>query len=252
MRGERTLKRKTRIAVSVVSGVAAAMIALAYASTVRAEADRARDEALARYGGDLVQVCVATRDIEPGETIDEGNVSVEEWVATLLPDGALTSLSDAAGKAATSRIPKRAALSSQYFKVREEAVEVPSGMVAVSVASDEEHAVGGAVGRGDKVDVYVSKDGVADRLCSARVVDTSVLAQNGGTLSWVTLGVDPKSVEELLIAASKAPITLVVPASKAASGSSASQASTQSASQLSSQAAPVSAPAPADGKDGAS
>ena len=36
---------------SVVSGIAAACIAMVYASSVRAEANRAREEALARYGG---------------------------------------------------------------------------------------------------------------------------------------------------------------------------------------------------------
>lgn len=200
---------------SVASGVAAAVIALVYASSVRADAERAREDALARYGGDLVSVCVATREIDPGETLDERNVAVEEWVAGLVPSGALTSLKDATGKTATSRIPKRAVLSSAYYQRDESSIEVPRGMVAVSVASDAEHAVGGALARGDEVDVYVSKDGVADRLTQAQVIDTSALAENGGDVTWVTLGVDRGKVGELLAARERGSITLVIPGAPA-------------------------------------
>lgn len=205
------MKRKTRLALSVASGVCAAAIALLYAAGVRAEAQAVQQDALARYGGDLVTVCVATRDIEPGETIDEGNVQVEEWVSSLLPTEAMTSLRDAAGKTATSRIPKRAPLSSVYFEQVGDSVEVPRGKVAVSVASDAQRAVGGALERGDRVDVYVAKDGVADRLTSAEVLDTNVLANGGGDLAWVTLAVSASSVKEVIVAAASGSISLVVP-----------------------------------------
>ena len=214
------MKRRTRIAMSVVSGIAAACIAMVYASSVRAEANRAREEALARYGGDMVQVCVATRDIDAGETIDEGNTALEEWVASLLPADAETSLKKVVGKKATAPIPKRAVLCPAYFRAREDAVEVPAGKVAVSVASDAAHAVGGAVSRGEGVDVYVSKDGVADRLCAATVVDTSALAE-GGDVTWVTLAVSPERVRELLVASGAGQVTLVVPGEGASARSDA-------------------------------
>lgn len=205
------VKRRTRVALSVVSGVAAVMVAMVYAANVRAEAEAAQDEILARYGGEMVEVCVAARDIEPGEIVDEGNVSVEEWVAGLLPEDAQTSLTDVIGKTATSYIPKRAVLCPQYFTERAGELEIPDGTVAVSVASDAEHSVGGSLERGDTVDVYISKDGVADKLCDARIVDTSALADGGGEVSWVTLAVEPSHVEELLAATTRAPVTLVVP-----------------------------------------
>mgnify|MGYP000388139028 CR=1 FL=1 len=69
----------------------------------------------------------------------------------------------------------------------ERVVQVPRGTVAISVASDAEHAVGGSLARGDEVDVYVADASVADRLTRAEVLDTSVLADGGGDLSWVTL-----------------------------------------------------------------
>ena len=88
-----------------------------------------RREALESYGGDLVVVCVATRDIEPGDTLDESNVAVEEWVASLLPPDAVTSLADVAGKMATSRIPQRAVLCPAYMETRAGDIEVPDGHV---------------------------------------------------------------------------------------------------------------------------
>lgn len=199
------------MALSVVSGVAAAVVALFYASSVRAEAQKAQQDALARYGGEVVSVCVATRDIKPGDVMDEGCVAMEEWLASLLPSDAATSMDEVLGKTATSNVPDGAPLSSQYFKKEENAVEVPAGKVAVSVSSDPEHAVGGALVRNAVVDVYVSKDSVADRLVRARVLDTSSLANGGGDISWVTLAVDPASVQELLAATTQGAVTLVVP-----------------------------------------
>lgn len=205
------MKRRTRIALSVISGVAAAIAALLYASSVQAEAQKAQQDALARYGGEVVSVCVATRDIEPGDVVDESCVAMEEWLASLLPSSSVTSMDDVLGKTATSRIPNRAPLSAAYFKKDENAVEVPSGKVAVSVSSDPEHAVGGALVRNAVVDVYVSRDSIADRLVRARVLDTSSLANGGGDISWVTLAVDPASVKELLAATTQGAVTLVVP-----------------------------------------
>lgn len=205
------MKRRTRVVLSVISGVAAAAIAFLYVSSVRAEAERMQREALQRYGGELVNVCVATRDIDPGETLDETNVVVEEWVAALLPPDAAASLREVVGKTATSRIPKRAVLCPVYTEPREPALDTPSGLVAVSVAVDEAHAVGGALEGGDEVDVYVSKDAVANRLGSAVVIETSVEATDGGKLAWVTIGVKPEAVSEVLAATTSGAVTLVAP-----------------------------------------
>lgn len=231
------MKRLTRIALSITSGVAAAAIALLYVSSVRAEVERAQEEARARYGGELASVCVASRDIEPGEVLDEGNVTVEEWVTSLLPAGASTQVAEVAGKTATSRIPKNAVVSPLYLMQDEGGVEVPAGKVAVSVASDEEHSVGGLVSAGDTVDVYVSKDAVADRLTEAQVLDTSTEATGGGQLSWVTLAVKPESVRELLAAVSRGSITLVIPG-KAAEVQAEGQTGGRAAPQVGEQTEP--------------
>ena len=191
-------------------GAMAAVLAWGAIHSARSDAEAAKREAAARYGGDLVGVCVAKHAIDPGEKIDEGNTEVLEWVSTMLPEDAVTSLSKVAGRVATSHIPAHTPLAEAYFERADSALEVPRGKVAVSVASDAEHAVGGVLARGQEVDVYASKDSVANKLMSAEVVDTSSLAENGGDLTWVTLAVRPNAVRELLAAASRGMVTLAV------------------------------------------
>ena len=65
------MKRTTRLVLSVAAGCLAMGLALAYGSSVRAEAEQARQELLAAYGGDLVTVCVASSAIDAGEELDE-------------------------------------------------------------------------------------------------------------------------------------------------------------------------------------
>ena len=214
--GRCDVNRQVRLAISVLAGLAAVVLAFAYASSIRSDAEAAQEEALARYGGELVAVCVAARNIAPGDTLDETNVTVEQWVASLLPEDAFTSLEDVAGKTATSAIPQRAVLCPAYTETRSDGLDVPDGTVAVCLASDPAHAAGGALERGDTVDVYVSGDSIADRLCEARVLDTSALAAGGGEVSWVTVAVDPASVPELLAATTVGQVTLVVPGERVA------------------------------------
>lgn len=207
------MKRTSRLLLSVGTGLMAAALAWGYGSLVRAEAEQAQREVLAAYGGDLVVACVASRDIEPGEVLDEANVQEEEWVASLLPKDAATSLEEVVGERATSSIPARAVLNPVYFEQDDRAIEVPEGMVAVSVPSDEERSVGGAVTPGDAVDVYVSNVGVADLLCRAQVIDTSARAEEteNSAIAWVTLAVEPERVAEVLAATAKGTISLVLP-----------------------------------------
>ena len=205
------MDRRKRLLISAMAGIIAAVVSYAAISDARREADRVKREAMEQYGGDLIAVCVASREIEPGEKIDEGNTTVTEWASTLLPAGSIEGLSDAVGRTATARIPAHAPLAEAYFKHEEGAVDVPRGMVAVSVASDCEHAVGGAIERGERVDVYAQGDALADKLASAKVIDSNVLSAGGGDVQWVTLAIRPSEVRELLAATSRGMVTLTVP-----------------------------------------
>ena len=178
------------------------------------QAEQVQAETLAKYGGDRVEVCVAARDIDVGETLDETNVITQEWLTSLLPRDAATELRQVRGDVTTSRIPKNAVICNVYTKAESHKLEVPKGKVAVSVAVDAEHSVGGATGVGSYVDVYVQKDGVTDRLCGAHVIDTSENsgATREGKIEWVTLAADPEDVKELLGASGKGTVSLTIPA----------------------------------------
>ncbi len=205
------MKRTVRFGLSAVIGLSAALLAWSAVAGAHAEAEQATRQALERYGGEVTRACVSLREIEPGDEISEGNVKVVEWASSLMPQGALTSMGDVSGLVATARIPAHTPLAEAHFLRDERAVQVPRGTVAISVASDAQHAVGGSLGRGDEVDVYVADASVADCLARAEVLDTSILAAGGGDLSWVTLAVDASDVSDVLAATTHGEVTLVLP-----------------------------------------
>ena len=73
--------------------------------------------------------------------------------------------------------------------------------------------MGGAIAPNDQVDVYVSSNGVADRLCSASVIDTSAHGQESesSSITWATLAIDPERVSEVLAATAKGAVSLTMP-----------------------------------------
>ncbi len=97
------MKRTVRLGLSAVMGLSAALLAWSAVAGAHAEAAQASSRALERYGGAVTRVCGALREIEPGDEISEGNVKVVEWVSSLMPEDALTSMGDASGLVATAR-----------------------------------------------------------------------------------------------------------------------------------------------------
>ena len=74
------MKRSRTTIIGIACGLACAACVFAYAQGVRGEADAARAEALARYGGEQLEVCVAKRDIAAGESVDASAVETRLWV----------------------------------------------------------------------------------------------------------------------------------------------------------------------------
>lgn len=209
------MKQKHMTMVAVGCGVACALCVAAYLASVQGQVDAERAEALARYGGEQVEVCVATRDIAAGERIDLSAVETRLWVADLLPDGALQSNADAVGKVATTSILKGEVVSEKRFENSRGAIDVPAGKEAVSVPAKAVQAVGGAIRPGMSVDVYSA--GESSTVAIARgvvVLDASV--GDGGSLvssdaGWITLAVDPETVQEIIAASSRTTLYFVIP-----------------------------------------
>ncbi len=207
--------RKTKI-IGVLCGLVCALCVFAYTASVRDQAERERADALSRFGGEQVEVCVATRDIAPGETVSASAVETKLWVADLLPADAVRVSADIVGKRAASSILEGEVLSARRFEDRSALVDVPEGLVALSVPADEVQAVGGAIVPGEKVDIYATGNTTTQRVgTSVPVLATS--ASVGGEnataeVSWITLAVAPESVQELVSVAQKSQLYFALPA----------------------------------------
>ena len=209
------MKRRTTTTAGIACGAVCAVCVLAFTQGVRAEADAARSEALARYGGEQIEVCVATRDIAAGEAVDASCMETRLWVADLLPAEAVRSAEEVSGKAASSAILAGEVLSMRRFQGVEGRVEVPEGLAAVSVPAKDVQAVGGAVRAGERVDMYATGGTSTDLLAS----DVLVLATSASTddaasdaqVSWVTVAVEPDRVQEVVSAAQRTELYFALP-----------------------------------------
>lgn len=213
------MKRRATTAAGIACGAVCAVCVLAFTQGVRAEADAARSEALARYGGEQIEVCVATRDIAAGEAVDASCMETRLWVADLLPAEAVRSTEEVSGKTASSAILAGEVLSMRRFQGVEGRVEVPKGLAAVSVPAKDVQAVGGAVRAGEKVDMYATGGTSTDLLAS----DVLVLATSASTddaasdaqVSWVTVAVEPDRVQEVVSAAQRTELYFALPGGEA-------------------------------------
>lgn len=212
------MKQKQMTAIAIACGIICALCVAIFMTIVQSDADAARAEALARYGGEQIEVCVATRDIAAGERVDYSSVETKLWVADLLPDNAVRSGSDAIGNTATSSIFKGEVITTKRFESERDALDIPQGKQAVSVPTKAVQAVGGAIRPGMTVDVYSSGSTTTSALARGVIVlDTSV-GDNGSFVSsdsgWITLAIDPNRVQEIIAASNKTDLYFVLPSSQ--------------------------------------
>lgn len=207
------LDTRKRLVAGIVAAAIAVLLMVVYVSQVRAQEGAAREEALARYGGEQIDVCVAKRDILPGETLSSSNVTGAAWLASLLPADTITSLEVAQGRTVSSTILANEPISSSRLD-EQDVMTVPEGLCAVSVPAQDVTAVGGAISVGNRLDVYVKTEKKVSLLGSSLLVlatNTSSSQSAKTSLSWVTLAVDPGSVQQLLTASSEDELFFVMP-----------------------------------------
>ena len=234
------MKQSQMIAASIACGLACAACVAVFLASVQGEADAARAETLARYGGEQVEVCVAARDIAAGERVDLSAVELRLWVADLLPEEPVRDSSEIVGKTVTSSIVKGEVISQKRFESERDSLEVPEGKAAVSVPAKTVRAVGGAIRPNMSVDIY-SSGGTATTVLArdVLVLDTSVGA-SGSLMSsdagWITLAVDPDRVEEIVAASSKTDLYFVLPGQRAGVDGEAVEVSSGSAASAPAQA----------------
>lgn len=241
-------KRTRSVALGLICGLLSALCVGVYITQLDERAHAAQAEMLAKYGGDQIDVCVARRDIAAGTTITDGDLETKTWIATLLPANAVMDKKQAVGKRVGSTILAGEVVSESRFGFESTDIEIPDGMVAVSVPSREVQAVGGAIGAGMTTDVYAVGGSSTTRIAPAvKVLATSMAADGGGGSSaWVTLAVEPSIVQELVTAAETLEIYFTLPSegalepgegSEGAAGGSAAGAGDGSASSSASSGA---------------
>ena len=226
------MQEKRLWAISIVCGLLCAACIVWYTVSVQGQVDQARQEALEKYGGDQLEVCVATRDIVAGETISASDVETKLWVAALLPDQAQQDKSQVVGSMASSTILSGEVITARRLGSTSDSLEVPDGLTAVSVPAKSVQAVGGAITPGLSVDLYSTGDTTTTRLGeSLLVLATSASADSKATeVSWITLAVKPESVQELVAAAQTSTLYFTLPGESvsAAQDAASGQSSTSS------------------------
>ena len=201
------MSKRFRLILSAAFGVLALMACLGYGEQVRAEAETDRAEALERYGGELVAIVVAARDLEAGEKVDSLTCEERDWVAELVPEGSLTSLEDSLGLTLTS--PVSAGTPITHTAVREDSatLAIPEGTVAMSVSLGDKTGVSSDVALG----VYRVLDGET-RTVSTDLTVIGTSEGSGATGSAITVAVPIDDVAAFIAAATDGSLRLVQPA----------------------------------------
>lgn len=209
------MRRKTTAVLGMACGVVCALCVGLYVQGVRGEVDEARAEALARYGGEQIEVVVAKRDIFAGEAVDASAVETQLWVADLLPEAAVTSIEDVRGRVVASTILAGEVVSERRFEGEARQLDVPAGLIAISVPAKDVQAVGGAITTGSRVDMYATGGTSTDLIAS----DVLVLATSAGgrdadareSVSWITIAVEPGIAQGIVAAAQKMELYFTLP-----------------------------------------
>ncbi len=209
------MKQKRMTIIALVCGVACAACVALFMGSVQSQAAQERAQSLARYGGEQVEVCVASRDIAAGETLDASSVETKLWVSGLLPDEAMLKGENVLGQTATTSIFKGEVIVAKRFQKHASDLDIPAGLQAVSVPVKAVQAVGGNISQGMRVNVYSTGDAATTKLVSdALVLDSSVgeaESLSSSNAGWITLAVEPGRVQEIVAASSKTSLYFVIP-----------------------------------------
>lgn len=182
-----------------------------YAGQVRAEAEKVRSDAIARYGGEVVSLVVTNRQIEAGETVSSSDVSKRDWVSDLAPDGALTSADDVVGKKLTVAAAKGSPVTRLNLREDGEGIEVPPGHISIGVAVGDRVGLAPDTLSGTRVVAYSTTE-KGTTLLASNIVVLSLGKSGSGALTGANLAVMPDDVAKVLSASAAGDLRLVVPA----------------------------------------
>jgi len=206
--------KKIRILISVLSALLASFCFFAYVQSVRAEAEKSRAEAIQKYGGELTSILVATKQIEPGETLSSSNTQVKSWISDLIPEGAITNPESVMGRTVSSVIGVGMPVVSLHLRSVASQITIPENLIGLTISHGEKYGLAERLSAGTKLAAYE----VTDSLITCIASDISVLSDDTeGTLytsSSVTLGLTPEQVPAVLSAYARGTLRFTLPGSK--------------------------------------
>ena len=208
------MTKKIRILISVLSALLASFCFFAYVQSVRAEAEKSRAEAIQKYGGELTSILVATKQIEPGETLSSSNTQVKSWISDLIPEGAITNPESVMGRTVSSVIGVGMPVVSLHLRSVASQITIPENLIGLTISHGEKYGLAERLSAGTKLAAYE----VTDSLITCIASDISVLSDDTeGTLytsSSVTLGLTPEQVPAVLSASARGTLRFTLPGSK--------------------------------------
>ena len=212
--------QRKQLVIAALCSVVAVLAVFAYTASIGSEAQRSRQAAIAAYGGEQATVMVASATLQAGHEISDSDIVSATWLTDLLPQSEVaTSADQAVGLVVEEEIKEGEVIVLDRIGEGNARINVPNGLEAVSIASDDVLAVGGAIRAGSFVDVYAETSSETVTLLGEGilVLETSAVVEEGDSseaVTWVTLAVTPESVSDLISASAKGTIHLVLPASQ--------------------------------------
>lgn len=203
-----------RLVLSAAFALLGVVSCLAYADSVRTEAEKIRSDAIARFGGEVGQLVVAEQALEVGDVVSERNVRLRDWVSDLAPAEAIVRMEDVVGRVVSVPVAEGVPLTELNFRDESVLSEVPSGHVAVSVPVTDKLGISRGVTRGAHLNAYaVTQD--EPRLIATDIEVLSELGTGSGMVAsqQITIAVLPKDVSQVLGASASGDLRLVIPAS---------------------------------------
>lgn len=204
---------KIRLLCAVLCALLAMYTSFSYAQSVRSDAQKVRDDAIASYGGDVVRLVVTTHPLQIGDTIKAEDIVVRDWVSDLAPKDAYLNSDDVIGKEVKVAVGENVPLSTMHFTESDDELVIPNGRVALSLPMNERLGIGLHITPRTQVLGYdttnktthlITKDMIA--LC----VKEAQPAQN--IPAQLVLAVYPTDVTHVLSAAATQSLRLVIPA----------------------------------------
>lgn len=206
------MSTRFRIIFALACCVLSAILLYSYTERITSAANEARAEAVAAYGGEVVQLAVATRTLDPGDVVQPGDVELRDWAAELAPVEAYTSVDDILGLELTSVVAKGSVLSSLHFREATDLAEIPSNNVAYTISANDRLGISRSVARGTKLCAYkADTDGVHLIAKDISVLSGASTAKNAGQSTQITLAIPIEWASAVIEAATVGDLRLVEP-----------------------------------------